>query len=134
MLNINQDMVSNLDVRMLEKQKNLLRLVACLILIGGVIFIIFPFVSGTVLNIILGVVLICSSIAFISIMIKNRIHNFWPLVSGILVSVAYVVMGYFFITIPELGIFAIATFLTYLFLPRRAYSNSDLVQAATGKR
>lgn len=115
MLNINQDMISNLDVRILGKQKNLLRFIACLMLIGGVLFILFPFISGVVLSIILGIVLICSSIAFVALMIKNRIHNFWPLVSGILVSVAYVVMGYLFITAPEFGIFTIATMLACLF-------------------
>lgn len=115
MLNISQDIVSKLDVSILEKQKNLLRFIACLMFIGGVLFIIFPFFSGDVLSMVLGVVLICSSIAFIAVMIKNRVHNFWPVVSGILVSIAYVVMGYIFITAPELGMFAIATLLACLF-------------------
>lgn len=115
MLNISQDIVSKLDVSILKKQKNLLIFIACLMFIGGILFIIFPFFSGDILSIILGVVLICSSIAFIAVMIKNRVHNFWPVVSGILVSIAYLVMGYFFITAPELGMFAIATLLACLF-------------------
>lgn len=115
MLNINQSIISKLDVKLLEKQKNMLRLIAALMLIAGVLFIAFPFISGDILALILGVVLICSSIAYMAIMIKNRVHNFWPVVSGILVCCAYVVMGYLFITAPELGLFAIATFLACLF-------------------
>ncbi|ADO50289.1 HdeD family acid-resistance protein [[Enterobacter] lignolyticus] len=115
MLNISQDIVSKLDVSILKKQKKLLIFIACLMFIGGILFIIFPFFSGDILSVILGVVLICSSIAFIAVMFKNRVHNFWPVVSGILVSIAYMVMGYFFITAPELGMFAIATLLACLF-------------------
>lgn len=115
MFYINQDVLAKLDIGMLEKQRKLLLFIAGLMIIAGLLFIIFPFVSGTVLSIVLGVVLIGSGIAYIAVMIKNRIHNLWPLISGLLVSIAYIVMGYFFITAPALGIFAIATFLACLF-------------------
>ncbi|MBB1199585.1 HdeD family acid-resistance protein [Enterobacteriaceae bacterium 89] len=115
MLSISQDVLFKLDRRMLERQRNLLRFIACLMFIGGVLFFVFPFFSGEILSIVLGVVLICSSIAFIAIMIKNRLHNFWPVVSGILISVAYVVVGYLFIVSPATGLFAIAALLGFLF-------------------
>lgn len=115
MLNINNEIISRLDTKMLERQKNLLRIIAALMLISGVLFIAFPFASGDILSLILGVALICSSIAYIAIMIKNRLRNFWPIVSGILICLAYVVMGCLFIIAPEFGLFAIASVLAGLF-------------------
>ena len=116
MLSISRDLVSKLNVNVIRKQKNLLRFIACLMFIAGILFIVFPFFSGAILSVILGGVLICSSIAWVAIMLKNRVHNFWPVVSGVLVSLAYIMMGYFFITSPEMGMFAIATLLAALFL------------------
>ena len=100
MLNINQEIIAKLDVQMLEKQKNLLRIIAVLMFISGVLLIVYPFISGEILAMILGIVLICSCIAYAAIMIKNRLHNFWPVVSGVLICIAYAVMGYLFITAP----------------------------------
>ncbi len=62
-----------------------------------------------------GVSLICSGIALIVGLFSNRSHNFWPVLSGFLVAVAYLLIGYFFIRAPELGIFAIAAFIAGLF-------------------
>lgn len=115
MLNINNEIIAKLDAKMLRRQRNVLRIIAVLMFISGTLFISFPFVSGDILSLILGIALICSSIALITIMIKNRRHNFWPIVSGILICLAYVVMGYLFITAPEFGLFAIASVLAGLF-------------------
>lgn len=115
MLSVNREIISRLDVKVLEKQQNLLKIIAVLMFISGVMFIVYPFISGEILAMILGIALICSSIAYIAIMIKNRLHNFWPVVSGILICVAYVVMGYLFIAAPEWGLFTIASFLACLF-------------------
>ena len=62
-----------------------------------------------------GALLICSGIALIVGLFSNRSHNFWPVLSGFLVAVAYLLIGYFFIRAPELGIFAIAAFIAGLF-------------------
>lgn len=115
MLNVNQEIIAKLDVQMLEKQKNLLRIIAVLMFISGVLLIVYPFISGEILAMILGIVLICSCIAYAAIMIKNRLHNFWPVVSGVLICIAYAVMGYLFITAPAFGLFTIASFLACLF-------------------
>ncbi|WP_052284136.1 HdeD family acid-resistance protein [Kluyvera genomosp. 1] len=115
MLNINQEVMARLDAKVLEKQRNLLRFIAILMFISGVLFITFPFISGDILAMILGVVLICSSIAYLAIMIKNRVRNFWPVISGLLICLAYVVMGCLFIGAPEFGLFTIGTFLACLF-------------------
>ena len=63
----------------------------------------------------MGALLICSGIALIVGLFSNRSHNFWPVLSGFLVAVAYLLIGYFFIRAPELGIFAIAAFIAGLF-------------------
>lgn len=115
MLNVTQDILSRLDDGVLVKQRRLLKFVAVLMFIGGVLFILFPYVSGSVLSVLVGGILMCSGIALTVGLFKNRNHNFWPVVSGIVISIAYILMGYFFITAPELGVFAIATFLACLF-------------------
>ncbi|WP_039057561.1 HdeD family acid-resistance protein [Enterobacter sp. Bisph1] len=116
MLNISRNSVAKQNVNVIRKQKNLLGFIACLMFISGILFIVFPFYSEALLSVILGGVLICSSIAWTAIMLKNRTHNLWPVVSGVLVSIAYMMMGYFFITSPEIGIFTLATLLAGLFL------------------
>ncbi|HGB5295129.1 TPA: HdeD family acid-resistance protein [Salmonella enterica subsp. diarizonae serovar 61:l,v:z35] len=112
MLNVTRDILSKLDDDVLVKQRRFLKFLACLMFFG---VILFPYVSGGVLSIIVGGILMCSGVALAIGMFKNRVHNFWPVVSAIVVSIAYFLMGYFFITAPELGIFAIATFLACLF-------------------
>lgn len=116
MLNVTRDILSKLDDNVLVKQRRFLMFLACLMLLGGVLFIIFPYVSGGVLSISTGGILMCGGVALVIGLFKNRIHNFWSVVSGFVVSVAYFLMGYFFITAPEQGVFAIATFLACLFL------------------
>ncbi|POT58608.1 acid-resistance protein [Citrobacter amalonaticus] len=115
MLNVTRDILSKLDDDVVVKQRRFLRFLACLMFPGGVLFILFPYVSGGVLSILVGGILMCSGIALTIGLFKNRSHNFWSVVAGVLVSVAYILMGYFFITAPELGVFAIATFLACLF-------------------
>ena len=83
--------------------------------IVGLLCISFPFVSGDILSTVVGALLICSGIALIVGLFSNRSHNFWPVLSGFLVAVAYLLIGYFFIRAPELGIFAIAAFIAGLF-------------------
>jgi len=116
MLNISRDIIAKLNVNVIRKQRNLLGFISCLMLIAGILFIVFPFYSEAVLSVILGAVLICGSIAWIAIMFKNRAHNWWAVISGVLVSIAYIMMGYFLITAPQIGMFAMATLLAGLFL------------------
>lgn len=75
----------------------------------------FPVRLGDILSTVVGALLICSGIALIVGLFSNRSHNFWPVLSGFLVAVAYLLIGYFFIRAPELGIFAIAAFIAGLF-------------------
>ena len=56
-----------------------------------------------------------SGIGLIIGMIANRTRNFWPMVAGILMGVAYIIMGYVFITNPMVGIFTMSVILATLF-------------------
>ena len=40
---------------------------------------------------------VVTGIALIVGLFSNRSHNFWPVLSGFLVAVAYLLIGYFFI-------------------------------------
>ena len=95
MLNVTRDILSKLDDDVLVKQRRFLKFLACLMFLGGILFILFPYVSGGVLSIIVGVILMCSGVALAIGMFKNRVHNFWPVVSGVVISIAYFLMGYF---------------------------------------
>ncbi len=96
MLNVTRDILSKLDDDVLVKQRRFLKFLACLMFLGGVLFILFPYVSGGVLSIIVGGILMCSGVALAVGMFKNRVHNFWPVVSGVVVSIAYFFDGVFF--------------------------------------
>ena len=103
------------DLEMLKKHRRAIQFIAVLLFIVGLLCISFPFVSGDILSTVVGALLICSGIALIVGLFSNRSHNFWPVLSGFLVAVAYLLIGYFFIRAPELGIFAIAAFIAGLF-------------------
>lgn len=115
MLNITSEMLSKLDDNMLLNKHKFLNFLAFLMFVSGVLFFLFPYISSYVTILIIGVVFMSCGIVLSIALLKNRLHNFWSVVSGILVSIAYILMGYFFITAPVLGIFTIATFLACLF-------------------
>ncbi|HGA5440459.1 TPA: HdeD family acid-resistance protein [Salmonella enterica subsp. enterica serovar Eastbourne] len=115
MFNITQDILSKLDDNILTKERRFLRLLAFLMFTGGALFLLFPFISGRVLSIFTGTILICSGTVLIISTFKNRTHNFWSVVSGILVSIAYILIGYLFITAQNFGVSAIASFIACVF-------------------
>ena len=110
MLYIDKATILKFDLEMLKKHRRAIQFIAVLLFIVGLLCISFPFVSGDILSTVVGALLICSGIALIVGLFSNRSHNFWPVLSGFLVAVAY-----FFIRAPELGIFAIAAFIAGLF-------------------
>ena len=115
MLYIDKATILKFDLEMLKKHRRAIQFIAVLLFIVGLLCISFPFVSGDILSTVVGALLICSGIALIVGLFSNRSHNFWPVLSGFLVAVAYLLIGYFFIRAPELGIFAIAAFIAGLF-------------------
>ena len=110
MLYIDKATILKFDLEMLKKHRRAIQFIAVLLFIVGLLCISFPFVSGDILSTVVGALLICSGIALIVGLFSNRSHNFWPVLSGFLVAVAYLL-----IRAPELGIFAIAAFIAGLF-------------------
>lgn len=115
MLNIDKAAIMKFDLDMMQKHRRTFQGIAALLFIVGLLCICFPFVSGDILSTVVGALLICSGVALIVGLFTNRSHNFWPVLSGLLVAIAYLLIGYFFIRAPELGIFAIAAFIAGLF-------------------
>ncbi|CNI48946.1 MULTISPECIES: HdeD family acid-resistance protein [Yersinia] len=115
MLNIDRKYLMDIDEGTLKKQRLIMRIIAVLLLLGGIFCLINPLASGAALSTIIGILLLLSGIALIIGMIANRSHNLWPMVTGILVGVAYIVMGYVFITNPTIGMISLAIVLGVLF-------------------
>lgn len=115
MLSIDREHITNIDEKTLKKQQLIMRIIAVLLLLGGIFCLINPLASGAVLSTIIGILLLLSGIAMIVGMIANRTHNLWPMVTGILLGVAYIVMGYVFITNPTVGMISLAIVLAVLF-------------------
>ncbi|OVZ77962.1 HdeD family acid-resistance protein [Yersinia intermedia] len=115
MLNIDRKYLMSLDESTLKKQRIIMRVIATLLLLGGIFCLINPLASSVVLSKIIGVLLLLSGIAMIVGMVTNRSHNLWPMVTGILLGIAYIVMGYVFITNPAIGMISLAVVLAVLF-------------------
>ncbi|CNH00901.1 acid-resistance membrane protein [Yersinia thracica] len=115
MLNIDRKYLISVDEKTLKKQQLIMRIIAVLLLLGGIFCLMNPLASGAVLSTIIGILLLLSGIAMIVGMIANRTHNLWPMVTGILLGVAYIVMGYVFITNPTVGMISLAIVLAVLF-------------------
>ena len=115
MLNIDRKYLMGLGEGTLKKQRIIMRVIAVLLLLGGIFCLINPLASGAALSTIIGILLLLSGIALIVGMISNRTHNLWPMVTGILLGIAYIVMGYVFITNPAVGMISLAIVLGVLF-------------------
>lgn len=115
MLNIDRKFLLNLDEKALKKQRIFMLIIAILLLLGGIFCLINPLASGAALSMVIGILLLLSGIAMIIGMIANRTDNFWPMLTGILLGVAYIVMGYVFITNPAIGMISLAVVLAVLF-------------------
>ncbi|MBW7982770.1 HdeD family acid-resistance protein [Enterobacillus tribolii] len=116
MLNIDRSRLSRLDPGLLRKQRTTLLVLSLLLLLGGIFCLINPLASGAVLSIVVGILFLLSGITLIASMISNRSGNLWPMIAGILMGIAYLVMGYVFVTNPAAGILTLAFFLGVLFL------------------
>ena len=132
MLYIDKATILKFDLEMLKKHRRAIQFIAVLLFIVGLLCISFPFVSGDILSTVVGALLICSGVALIVGLFSNRSHNFWPVLSGFLVAVAYLLIGYFFIRAPELGIFAIAAFIAGLFCGATPMVSVTLVSTLVG--
>ena len=115
MLNFDRRTPQLLSEEILKKQRGVLLVVAFLLLVGGLMCLINPFATGTVLSIFDGVLLMLSGAGLVVGMFANRAQNTWPTIGGILLGIAYLLFGYVFITSPLAGILALAVYLAVLF-------------------
>lgn len=115
MLNLDRNNLPLLSEELLKKQRTTLLIIAFLLLAGGIVCLVNPFASGAALSIVVGVLLLLSGAGLIIAMIANRAQNTWPMIGGILLGVAYLIIGYVFITSPLAGILALAVYLAVLF-------------------
>lgn len=115
MLYIDKVIILKFDLEMFKKYRRVIQFIVVLLFIVGLLCISFSFVFGDILSIVVGVLLICSGIAFIVGLFSNRSYNFWSVLFGFFVVVVYLLIGYFFIRVSELGIFVIAVFIVGLF-------------------
>jgi uncharacterized membrane protein HdeD (DUF308 family) len=104
MLSVDYKNLPLLSEERLKKQRTALLIIAFLLLVGGILRLIIPQASGTVLSILVGVLLLLSGTTLVAGMIANRAQNAWPLIGGILLGEAYLIIGYRFITSPLAGI------------------------------
>ncbi|CAI0865655.1 HdeD family acid-resistance protein [Serratia entomophila] len=115
MLNIDRNNLPRLGEDLLKKQRTTLLIIAFLLLAGGILCLINPFASGAALSIVVGILLLLSGAGLVIGMIANRAQNTWPLIGGILLGVAYLIIGYLFISNPLTGVLALAVYLAVLF-------------------
>lgn len=115
MLNIDRNQLLSLNKDFVKKQRVLLLIIGFLLLAGGIFCLVNPFASGIFLSTFVGVLLLFSGVGMIVGMIANRRENFGPMVGGILLGIAYLIMGYVFIRSPEAGIMAMSAILAFLF-------------------
>lgn len=115
MLNIDRKKLLDLNGDFIKKQRTLLLVIGFLLLAGGIFCLINPFASAVALSLVVGVLFILSGVGLIIGMIANRAQNFWPMVGGILMGIAYLIMGYVFIKDPIAGIMTMSFILAVLF-------------------
>ena len=133
MLYIDKATILKFDLEMLKKHRRAIQFIAVLLFIVGLLCISFPFVSGDILSTVVGALLICSGIALIVGLFSNRSHNFWPVLSGFLVAVAYLLIGYFFIRAPSWAFCHCGIYCRFV-LCCRGYSPDELVSSAFNER
>lgn len=115
MLNIGNSHLPALDPQLVKKQRRQLQVLALLLLVAGLFCLFSPFASGAALSAVMGIFLLLSGIGMIVGMIVNRAQNTWPMIGGILLGIAYLIIGYVFVTRPAVGIFTMAVYLAALF-------------------
>lgn len=115
MLNMNHLHSLKIDEQSLKKQRTPLLIISILLLLGGLFCLFSPFASGAAISMVVGIFLLLSGFGLIFGMVANRVQNTWPMIGGILLGVAYLIIGYVFITNPAVGIFAMAIYLAALF-------------------
>lgn len=115
MIYFDRNRLLQLDPRFLKQQRVSLLILSLLLLLGGLFCLFRPLSSGNALSAILGILMMLSGVGLIIGMVANRINNVWPMIGGVLMGIAYLVMGFIFIRSPEVGLFTVAVVVATLF-------------------
>lgn len=115
MLHIDRNQLLPIQENFLKKQRIPLTITATLLLLGGIFCLMTPFASGVALSVVIGAFLLLSGLALIIEMFIHRAQNAWPMIGGVLLGLAYLILGYVFINNPTVGILALAVYIAVLF-------------------
>ncbi|SUC47581.1 acid-resistance membrane protein [Providencia stuartii] len=135
MLNINPDQLKNLAESQLKGHRTIIYLVALLLLIGGIVCITNPLVSGIVFSSFIGVVLLVSGVAVILNIFFNRLYANMSILFSLIVGIAYLILGYAFLSDPLQSLLFLAIFVAILFIfggVIRIYVGTKLFSSAAG--
>ncbi|EPL3990753.1 DUF308 domain-containing protein [Providencia stuartii] len=135
MLNINPDQLKNLAESQLKGHRTIIYLVALLLLIGGIVCITNPLISGIVFSSFIGVVLLVSGVAVILNIFFNRLYANMSILFSLIVGIAYLILGYAFLSDPLQSLLFLAIFVAILFIfggVIRIYAGTKLFSSAAG--
>lgn len=116
MLDFNRQNLMQMTADALKKQRGYLWIIAILLLIGGVACLMNPLISGVTLSYIIGGLLLINGISMLFMTFSSRIYSGGSKVFSILVAVAYLLLGYVFLTDPLQGMMSLAILLAILFI------------------
>lgn len=116
MLNLNPNRLTNLADSQLKSHRTIVYLVALLLLIGGIVCITNPIISGIAFSSLIGVMLIISGVAIILNLVFNRLYSGVSVFFSVITGIAYLILGYAFITDPLQSLLFLAIFVAILFI------------------
>lgn len=135
MLNINREKLTNLASGDMKKQRNILAVLAVLLLLGGIACLANPVASGIVVSAIVGVLLILSGFGAIVSILSTTIYTGWSRLFGFVIGIIYCIVGYAFIKEPLQGLIAMAMVIAALFIIGgviRLYAGIQQIKSAAG--
>ncbi|CAG9426318.1 HdeD family acid-resistance protein [Providencia alcalifaciens] len=135
MLNINREKLTNLANGDVKKQRNILAVLAVLLLLGGIACLANPVASGIAVSAIVGVLLILSGVGAIVSILSTTIYTGWSRLFGFVIGIIYCIVGYAFIKEPLQGLIAMAMVIAALFIiggVMRLYAGIQQIKSAGG--
>lgn len=135
MLNLNPNRFTNLAESQLKGHRTIIYLVALLLLIGGIICITNPVISGIAVSSLIGIMLLISGVAVILNIIFNRFYSGVSVIFSVIAGIAYLILGYAFITDPLQSLLFLAVLVAILFIIGgviRIFIGIKLISTAAG--
>ena len=116
MLDFNRQNLTHMTADALKKQRGYLWIIAILLLAGGVACLMNPLISGVTLSYIIGGLLLINGISMLFVTLSSRLYSGGSKLFSVLVAVAYLLLGYVFLTEPLTGMLSLAILLAILFI------------------